>query len=351
MLETSGVLAFRDLIIDVDGWRVLLRGKPVDLTRIEFQILVTLASRPRRVVAHEELLEHLWGPGWFGDDNNIAVHISKIRGKLGESGISPRYLRTVRGVGYRFEPDPPATKEAWMASGEGTHGLVATLLNDPDHRIKWASHSIRDLLGWNPSDLIGIRVHELIHPEDLDAGLAELPAMTSGSLRVVELRTKTASGAYVPVAHAVQPIMTTDGTVAGFLGELHSVSTASSMPPGPTTLTEPGSPPPPTRTVTLTYDQDFTLVDIDPRVPICDWQPDEIIGRYFSPADRDEATVRSMVGTIVAAGVRETKGVINIRCKDGSLHPAQSHAYMFVNEDGDFDGYRVTLEIPETGNC
>ena len=61
--------------------------------------------------------------------------------------------------------------------------------------------------------------------------------------------------------------------------------------------------------------------------------------------------MRSMVGTIVAAGVRKTKGVFKIRCKYGSLHPAHAHADMFLTDDGDFDGYRVTLEIPETGNC
>jgi DNA-binding response OmpR family regulator len=50
------------------------------------------------------LVRLVWGDGWFGDDNNVAVHVSKLRRKLGESGLHPRFIRTVRSVGYRFDP-------------------------------------------------------------------------------------------------------------------------------------------------------------------------------------------------------------------------------------------------------
>lgn len=95
---------FGDLIIDIPAWEVSLRGSPIALTRTEFRLLAALASRPRVVLSNEELTEILWGSNWYGDDNNLAVHVCKLRSRLGESGERPRYIRTVRGVGYRFEP-------------------------------------------------------------------------------------------------------------------------------------------------------------------------------------------------------------------------------------------------------
>ena len=89
---------FGDLVIDGRAWEVYLNGELIDLTRTEFEILLFLASRPRRVVSDEELTRAVWGDGWFGDDNNLAVHVSKLRRKLGESGLQPRFIRTIRGV-------------------------------------------------------------------------------------------------------------------------------------------------------------------------------------------------------------------------------------------------------------
>lgn len=131
------IIDCRDLVIDVAAWEVLLRGEPVDLTKTEFQLLVALASRPRRVLTNEDLTELLWGEGWYGDDGNIAVHISKLRSKLGESGIHQRHIRTVRGVGYRFEPEPDTVAGLAVTSGEDLRHLSATLLVDLDRRVQW----------------------------------------------------------------------------------------------------------------------------------------------------------------------------------------------------------------------
>lgn len=95
---------YGELDINARAWEARLGGAVIDLTRTEFEILALLASRPREVVTDEEITREIWGDGWFGDDNNLAVHVSKLRHKLGESGSQPRYIRTVRGVGYRFEP-------------------------------------------------------------------------------------------------------------------------------------------------------------------------------------------------------------------------------------------------------
>jgi DNA-binding response OmpR family regulator len=78
---------------------------PVTLTKTEFRLLAALAARPRVVLTDEELTAVLWGSNWYGDANNLAVHMCKLRARLGESGIRPRYIRSVSGVGRRFEPD------------------------------------------------------------------------------------------------------------------------------------------------------------------------------------------------------------------------------------------------------
>ena len=79
-------------------------GTLVDLTKIEFDLLDLLSSSPRRTFTRNQLLEAVWGDNWFGDDHIIDVHVGNLRRKLGESASSPRHIRTVRGVGYRFEP-------------------------------------------------------------------------------------------------------------------------------------------------------------------------------------------------------------------------------------------------------
>ena len=78
-------------------------GSVVELTRIEFDLLDALAAHPRTAFTRGQLLERVWGPNWFGDDHVVDVHVSKLRQKLGDDARSPRYIRTVRGVGYRLE--------------------------------------------------------------------------------------------------------------------------------------------------------------------------------------------------------------------------------------------------------
>ena len=92
-----------DLEVDAPAREARVSGTPVDLTKIEFDLLSAMAASPRVAFTREQLLERVWGPGWFGDDHVVDVHISKLRHKLGDDPRRPRYVRTVRGVGYRVE--------------------------------------------------------------------------------------------------------------------------------------------------------------------------------------------------------------------------------------------------------
>ena len=81
-----------------------LDGVELDLTRTEFDLLVALTGAPRRVWTRRALLEKVWGNDWSTDEHLIEVHIGNLRRKLGDKGREPRFIRTVRGVGYRMAP-------------------------------------------------------------------------------------------------------------------------------------------------------------------------------------------------------------------------------------------------------
>jgi len=91
-----------DLEVDIEGRIVLLAGKELDLTRTEFDLLATLLGGPRRVWPRESLLRAVWGNDWGSDGHLVEVHMGNLRRKLGDDPRNARYIRTVRGVGYRL---------------------------------------------------------------------------------------------------------------------------------------------------------------------------------------------------------------------------------------------------------
>jgi len=93
---------FGDLRIDVDGRQVQVAGQPVDLTRTEFDILAALSARPRLAYSRRQLIDDVWDAAWVGDEHIVDVHVGHLRRKLGDDLNAPRYVETVRGIGYRM---------------------------------------------------------------------------------------------------------------------------------------------------------------------------------------------------------------------------------------------------------
>jgi DNA-binding response OmpR family regulator len=93
-------LAFADVSVDLQARRVSKAGAALELTRTEFDLLATLAARPRTAFTRRQLLDEVWGDGWYGDEHVVDVHIAHLRAKLGDDATEPSYIRTVRGVGY-----------------------------------------------------------------------------------------------------------------------------------------------------------------------------------------------------------------------------------------------------------
>ncbi len=90
------------LEVDVEARLAALDGVELDLTRTEFELLATMLAAPRRVWARNTLLRTVWGNEWVSDGHLVEVHMGNLRRKLGDDARGGRFIRTVRGVGYRL---------------------------------------------------------------------------------------------------------------------------------------------------------------------------------------------------------------------------------------------------------
>jgi DNA-binding response OmpR family regulator len=98
-------LRFGDVEMDLERLQVTRRGRPVELTPTEFRLLRYLVSHPGRPCSRDALIEAVWGyDSDVGSDRTVDVHIRHLREKLEDDPANPRWLVTVRGVGYKFEP-------------------------------------------------------------------------------------------------------------------------------------------------------------------------------------------------------------------------------------------------------
>ena len=91
-----------ELEVDVAARRVRLAGAELSLARKEFDLLAELVRHAGRVVTRDDLMSEVWDENWFGSTKTLDVHIRWLRQKLGDDPTAPRYLHTVRGVGFRF---------------------------------------------------------------------------------------------------------------------------------------------------------------------------------------------------------------------------------------------------------
>ncbi len=100
--QAPGIRRFGDLTIDTEAHIASMSGAELELTRIEYELLAALCENPRLTLSRRQLLDSVWGESWFGDDHVVDVHMSNLRRKLGDDPREPRYVRTVRGFGYRL---------------------------------------------------------------------------------------------------------------------------------------------------------------------------------------------------------------------------------------------------------
>jgi len=98
----DGPLEIGGLRLDPARHEVTRDGESLELSRKEFELLHLLMRNAGSVVTRDRLIDEVWDPNWFGSTKTLDVHVSGIRRKLGDDPTHPRYLHTVRGVGFRF---------------------------------------------------------------------------------------------------------------------------------------------------------------------------------------------------------------------------------------------------------
>ena len=104
--EADDVIRFDGLTIDIGGHEVRVGDAVVELTSLEFQLLVALAEAPGRVFTRRQLIERVWGWDFYGDERLVDVHVGNLRKAIGDAADEPRFVGTVRGVGYKCVAHP-----------------------------------------------------------------------------------------------------------------------------------------------------------------------------------------------------------------------------------------------------
>lgn len=110
-IASAPMLTFASLVIDPETREVTRDQRPINLTALEFDLLYALARHPGRVWRRAELIQEVWDFNHEGDERVVDVHIGQIRKKLETDTSQPELIRTVRGVGYKFEPP---SGEGWV---------------------------------------------------------------------------------------------------------------------------------------------------------------------------------------------------------------------------------------------
>jgi len=102
--DSGPPLEFDCLMVDPAGRRVLVDGREVPLTQREFELLLFFARHPGRAFTRHELIDQVWHYSFYTDTSTVTVHVRRLRAKVERDPARPRFLETVWGVGYRFQP-------------------------------------------------------------------------------------------------------------------------------------------------------------------------------------------------------------------------------------------------------
>ncbi|WP_419727093.1 response regulator transcription factor [Terrisporobacter petrolearius] len=101
--NVNNIIEIEDLKLDLEGCRLTKNNKEVKLTSTEFKIIELFMKNPNKVFTKKNLFESIWDEMYIAEDNAIMVQISKIRDKIETNTKDPKYIKTIRGVGYKFE--------------------------------------------------------------------------------------------------------------------------------------------------------------------------------------------------------------------------------------------------------
>lgn len=138
----GGVARGPRLTVDGRARCVLVDGEAISLTRTQFDVLNALVSNEGRVMTRAEIMEAVWGHAFFSTPDHLSVHIHHIRRAIGDTEDEPRFIRTVRGVGYMFLPPAEAGQRHVTLTFDRGSNLISV---DPHETF----------LGWDPDQITG----------------------------------------------------------------------------------------------------------------------------------------------------------------------------------------------------
>lgn len=101
--ESKNIIEYGDLVLDKEACTLRKNNKDIQITSTEYKIIEYLLNHIGRVFTKKQIFEHVWEENYYDDENAIRVHISNLRDKIEEDPRKPRYLKTVRGLGYKIE--------------------------------------------------------------------------------------------------------------------------------------------------------------------------------------------------------------------------------------------------------
>ncbi|KGG79752.1 response regulator transcription factor [Caloranaerobacter azorensis] len=101
--KRESVLKIGDIMIDIEKHEVTKKGKKIDLTLKEFELLRILSEKRGNVLTRNYLLDEIWGYNYFGDTRTVDVHIRHLRRKIEDDDKNPQYIQTIRGIGYKMK--------------------------------------------------------------------------------------------------------------------------------------------------------------------------------------------------------------------------------------------------------
>lgn len=199
------------LVLDPDAREVYLDGNLVELTRAEFDMLDLLHRNPRMVISNEEISRAVLGSDWYTGSHSIAVHIGRIREKLGADAEG--LIVTKRGIGYMFDP------RAEQLSA-GNHQAVE-LTFDADFVLVHVEPLDSAFLGWLPEQVIGTKF-VVAGNAGADAKSAMSGLFAGGTREFsAEAPFNCADGSLAPGRMEVQLLTAADGSLAGAVCRLH----------------------------------------------------------------------------------------------------------------------------------
>ena len=322
------------LDIDVASRTVRANGVDVPLTPTEFEVLVCLAARTNSVVPLDGLIEAVWGE-WFGPRGHVSVHVHHLRPKLGACG---GLIVTRRGFGYMLAsgtdgaayPPPPG----WGAStfldvlqADGRARAVIWMVSSADRSVAWVSASVTHLTGWMPHELVGRLPWEFITQSDRSSRVAVDDGVAGDFETPGPVELRCADGSTIWVTASARIFRGPDGRYLGGLTECRPVD-----------------PPAAPKSFTLYFDADSTLLAVEPHAPFLGWDPEQVIGSYFSLAGIDPSASKLALDSLVATGQADHRVALAAVTSDGAVSPVMATLRLEI-QSGRIVGYSGEVSL------